>query len=875
MKITHNLPIFIRLALCGLGAALLFVGNASAQNQSTQSETSSSSLLVNGDFESPPFDTLGTVTGWTVGGAGKLEVKAAGATSGTHSAAFSTGGDFEGSILSQSFATVPGQIYTLEFDAAIFGIKTGTLQLQVRADDENGVAVLWQGVTPPYVGTDIPSQVQFQHYSFSFISRGLTTTVRFIDVGLGNATADIVLDTVSVRLTPSASLVANGNFETGPFNTRTITGWTVGGTGKMEATSEGSTSPSHSAAFGTGGNFQGSTLSQYFFSATPGQAFALDFDAAVFGVPTAPLQLKVQAFVFPFENIPQPVLDEIVTPPASNTYTPSQVQFQHYHFTFKTPIIFTELRFTDLGLGNAGADLVLDTVTVTPAPPSLLVNGDFETGPFDTRGVVTGWNINGPDLEVKREGATSGTHSAVFSAGADSQGNGINQFFPTVPGQTYTLEFDAGVFGITASQLKLSVAVWTHDSVLSDEVTPPYSGTYDPARVKFQHYRYTFTATSDSGGLFFENSGLGNASADVVLDSVTVTGPTPTPSPTPSPTPTPTPSPTPALLVNGNFEATPVGTRGVITGWTVGGPGRIAESLESATSPTHSAAFSEGGDTQGNTLSQSFATIAGQMYALEFDAGIFGIKSGDLQLRVRLTGNSSLLNQLVTPPYAGTYSAPLVRFQNYYYLFTANSGTTTLQFSDLGLGNAGADVVLDTVSVVGPNPPVQLLPNGNFEAGSADWSAGGAAGVVAGAYPRTGNFYAYLGNAANTTGRLDSAGILIPDAATTIAFSFWLNITSQKPPGTSLDKLNVVAVVVGTGGARSSHLLATFSETDQGSNQPGNPNYSKYTFDLSSIWGPQTMLRSLEIVFFFDSTTNTSLPAVFRIDDARVEATIP
>src|SRR4051812_9709061 len=61
--------------------------------------------LANGDFEAGPFDTVGSVTGWTVSGTGKVESKTQGATSGTHSAAFGVGGDSRGNILSQSFFT--------------------------------------------------------------------------------------------------------------------------------------------------------------------------------------------------------------------------------------------------------------------------------------------------------------------------------------------------------------------------------------------------------------------------------------------------------------------------------------------------------------------------------------------------------------------------------------------------------------------------------------------------------------------------------------------------------------------------------------------------------------------------------------------------
>ena len=62
----------------------------------------------------------------------------------------------------------------------------------------------------------------------------------------------------------------------------------------------------------------------------------------------------------------------------------------------------------------------------------------------------------------------------------------------------------------------------------------------------------------------------------------------------------------------------------------------------------------------------------------------------------------SLVDATVTPP-VNTGSTPSdgtkVPFAHYRYSFTADSDTTTIQFSDLGLGNANADQVLDNVIV--------------------------------------------------------------------------------------------------------------------------------------------------------------------------------
>src|SRR5206468_3750835 len=122
---------------------------------------------------------------------------------------------------------------------------------------------------------------------------------------------------------------------------------------------------------------------------------------------------------------------------------------------------------------------------------------------------------------------------------------------------------------------------------------------------------------------------------------------TPTPTATPTATPTPTPSATPLPLANTNFETGPFGTDGTVSGWIVAGNHRVADNAgEGTTGGTHAAALSSGADSQGDTLAQAFTTVVGGVYSLDFDAGIFGKRSGAaLQVQVQVTGSGSLLNQ--------------------------------------------------------------------------------------------------------------------------------------------------------------------------------------------------------------------------------------
>jgi Protein of unknown function (DUF642) len=184
-------------------------------------------------------------------------------------------------------------------------------------------------------------------------------------------------------------------------------------------------------------------------------------------------------------------------------------------------------------------------------------------------------------------------------------------------------------------------------------------------------------------------------SVDSYLDNVqiAVTG-TATSSPTPSPAAT-------QLIYNGNFEASPTRVRGAIPGWTVSGPGHVAAQNEGYTSASNSASFSEGGDFTGDAISQRVSTVAGKTYTLSFQAGVFGVRSGNpQQLRVQVKGSTARLDQTVTPPEAGTYTPSSVKFQRYSFNFTADSTSQTVVFTDVGTANSTADVQLDDVSVV-------------------------------------------------------------------------------------------------------------------------------------------------------------------------------
>src|SRR5205085_5421370 len=131
------------------------------------------------------------------------------------------------------------------------------------------------------------------------------------------------------------------------------------------------------------------------------------------------------------------------------------------------------------------------------------------------------------------------------------------------------------------------------------------------------------------------------------------------------------------------------------------GSGAVKAAAEGSTSSSHSAAFADSG-----VLSQTVTTVAGQTYNLDLDDGIFGRKTGNVQMRVQAIGSSTVLDQTVAPGYANTTNPNSVAFQHYHLTFVANSTSTTLQFSDSRTGNtATCDQVLDTVTLTAAGAP--------------------------------------------------------------------------------------------------------------------------------------------------------------------------
>ncbi|MEO8615552.1 MAG: Ig-like domain-containing protein, partial [Luteolibacter sp.] len=161
---------------------------------------------------------------------------------------------------------------------------------------------------------------------------------------------------------------------------------------------------------------------------------------------------------------------------------------------------------------------------------------------------------------------------------------------------------------------------------------------------------------------------------------------------------------TSSILANGSFETGAIlpSNFTVLDGWTVTGSsaGYIADANYTATDGSRLAILSVGGDNFDGAISQSFPTVPGQAYQLEFDAGTIGIAGRKQLLQVTAVGSGTLLSQSLMLNVEGAAVWPAQSLS-----FIANSTTTILTFTDdsenlpVGSSAASSDLLLDHVRI--------------------------------------------------------------------------------------------------------------------------------------------------------------------------------
>jgi lysophospholipase L1-like esterase len=144
-------------------------------------------ILVNGSFESD-------FTGWTA--SGNMSIASTtpyAATDSTKLVAFNSGNLPANGLLSQSFATVIGQTYTLTFDAGVlaYNRKSQTVQVTVAGSG----SLLSQTIT--IIGLGGGTNLWLPQ-SFTFVANSSTSTLTFRDKSTSTNSLDLLLDNVRI-----------------------------------------------------------------------------------------------------------------------------------------------------------------------------------------------------------------------------------------------------------------------------------------------------------------------------------------------------------------------------------------------------------------------------------------------------------------------------------------------------------------------------------------------------------------------------------------------------------------------------------------------------------------------------------------------------
>ncbi|MGH7488495.1 MAG: LamG-like jellyroll fold domain-containing protein, partial [bacterium] len=211
-------------------------------------------------------------------------------------------------------------------------------------------------------------------------------------------------------------------------------------------------------------------------------------------------------------------------------------------------------------------------------------------------------------------------------------------------------------------------------------------------------------------------------------------------------------------FTNGSFES-PVFSAGGhalasgstdITGWTLGGPGTVSivnGAAAGVVDPKDGAQqidFNSGNTEAGATLTQTFATTAGQTYTVSFYVGRVGPGGGTVSLQGQVTsGAGGVLGSLaVVAPETQGYG-PVQTFN-----FTATTASSTLTFTDTSTATVAVDVLLDNVRVDAGSGSCVTPPGGLVDW----WPGNGNANDVVG-----GNNGTLIGGASFTAGEVGQA----------------------------------------------------------------------------------------------------------------------
>lgn len=504
-----------------------------------------------------------------------------------------------------------------------------------------------------------------------------------------DGTSDSNVVTVSLTVSSSGAatqLVTNGSFESN------LTNWTT--TGNMQIQSASPYAPSNGTkllAFNSGNTTPNGVVSQS-FATVSGQTYQLTFDLGILAFNTNSQRAQVAV------TGSGSLLSQAITLTGNGSGT---TRWFPQTFSFVANSATTTLSFTDTSTTTSNADLLLDNVKVTGSVPNYTLT--VASSPSSSVGVV----ISPPDRNSNSGGSTSFTRSyssgsiVNLSAHAIAGGSAFQKWqkngtdLSTSAATNVTIDADmtlTAIYGVNTAPIAVADSYSTPlntplaiaaAGVLSNDSDPelnPITAVLDAAPTNGTltlnpngGFSYTPTTGFTGADSFTYHANDGNLNSNVVTVTINVIGGGSN------------------SLVNGGFESGE-------TGWTITGNRFVIDS----TPPYipyegNKLAVLNGGNQAPNAVfSQTFATTPGNTYALAFEMGVIGLTTSEQKLGVSLAGSSSLLSTTESVFCNGLNNAV---WTSKSYVFTANSATTTVSFTDMSASTSGVDLLLDNVRV--------------------------------------------------------------------------------------------------------------------------------------------------------------------------------
>ncbi|MEO8614262.1 MAG: DUF642 domain-containing protein, partial [Luteolibacter sp.] len=638
-------------------------------------------LLVNGSFEDGE-------NGWTMSG-NRLNYLADAnyvPYDGSKLMILNPGSSTPNAILSQSFATVSGQSYTLSLAVGVLGGNNVQQRLQVAVDGASSLVA--QTVSLLGTGASTPA---WTPVSFTFVANSASTILTLTDVSTTPVNADLLLDKVSVTTSAAAvnrTLTVVSTPATGVSITVSPNDLGSNGNGTTQFTrsyADGAVVSLTAPATSGAANFSKWQKDGADFSNTAATSVTMNASFTMTAVYVTPVVAPGTLVNGSFES----------------GETGWIMTGNRIPYTADTFYLASDLaNLMVLHGGNFAPDAVISQDFATT--PGQTYQLSFDLGVFAI-------NSNAQSLKVDVIGSSS-----LLSLTETINGNGAGTSF-YVPktynfvanSATTTLKFTDTSASTTGIDLLLdnvkiglpgavvtrtltvastpangvSITVSPNDLGANGNGSTQFTRSYNNGTVVSLTAPATSGATNfvkwQKNGVDFSNTAATSVTMDAAYTMTAVYS---------------SGAPSTELVVNGSFESN-------FTGWNTTGNTIIQSALPYLpTDGSKLASFNASNTAPNGVLSQSFATVSGATYTLKFDAGALAYNTSQQKISVNVTGSNSLLTQTVT---VGGTAGGNNNFAAQSFTFVADSLLTTLSFTDISATTNAIDLLLDKVSVTG------------------------------------------------------------------------------------------------------------------------------------------------------------------------------